>query len=62
MGSCTVLVSGSTEDFARARFEDRELLEMFQEIEKFPADEKAAVKQVLDAFVTRRRLKEMAAK
>lgn len=59
--SSDYLINGSSETFARARFEDRELLEMFQKVEKFPENEKFAVKEVLDAFIARRQVREMAA-
>ena len=58
--SSDYLMGGSTDDFAKAKFEDLDLLHMFQEIEKFPADEKETIKKVLDAFLTKKKVQEMA--
>lgn len=41
---------------SKARFHDAELLDLFHEVEKFPDEEKRAVKHVLDAFVMRRKM------
>jgi transcriptional regulator with XRE-family HTH domain len=59
--SSDYLLSGAQEDYARARFADQELLRMFQAVEAFPDDEKAAVKDLLDALITRRRVRELSA-
>lgn len=45
------LLEGKNEEAAVARFEDRELLEIFSEIEKFPAKKKEALKIVLASLV-----------
>lgn len=60
--SSDYLLSGSQEDYARAKFSDQELLQMFQVIETFPEDEKASVKEALDAFITRRKVRELSPK
>ncbi|EMI72184.1 helix-turn-helix domain-containing protein [Leptospira noguchii] len=57
--SSDFLISGTSEDFAKAKFEDKDLLRMFQEIEKFPAEEKETIKKVLDAFLTKRKVQEL---
>ncbi len=50
------LLEGATEEAAKARFEDRELLKQFQEVERLPAEDKHVVKILLDAFLTKKQL------
>ncbi|AXR66825.1 helix-turn-helix domain-containing protein [Leptospira mayottensis] len=57
--SSDFLMGGNADDFAKAKFEDKDLLRMFQEIEKFPAEEKETIKKVLDAFLTKRKVQEL---
>ncbi len=45
------LLEGKNEEAAVARFEDRELLEIFSEIEKFPPKKKEALKIILASLV-----------
>lgn len=54
--SIDYLVEGTTEDAARADFKDRELLNMFREIEKFDDHNKEIVKALLDAFIKKQQL------
>lgn len=54
------LMEGASDEAAKARFEDRELLQQFQEVQKLPDDEKVLVKRFLDAFLFKRRVHEMA--
>ena len=56
------LIEGAADEAAKARFEDRELLQQFQEVQKLPDDEKLLVKRFLDAFLFQRRVHEMAAR
>lgn len=56
------LMEGAADEAAKARFEDRELLQQFQEVQKLPDDEKLLVKRFLDAFLFQRRVHEMAAR
>lgn len=56
------LLEGAVEEAARARFEDRELLLQFQEVEKLPDDDKVVIKRFLDAFLTKKRLQELASR
>lgn len=53
------LLEGAVEDAARARFEDRELMLQFQQVEKLPEEDKMLVKKFLDAFIVKRRLQDM---
>ena len=54
------LYNGTDENYTRVSFEDKELLRMFQEIEKYSDEEKKTVKEFLDAFITRKKVREMA--
>jgi len=56
------LLEGAVEEAAQARFEDRELLRQFQEVEKLPEEDKAVVKRFLEAFLTKKQLQELAAR
>lgn len=54
------LLEGTTEDAAKADFEDRDLLRMFKEVEELPVEEKQFVKKVLDALLTKKKLQALA--
>ena len=54
------LLEGTVQEATRAHFEDRELLHMFQEVEKLPEADKEVIKRFLDAFLTKKRLQELA--
>ncbi len=56
------LLEGTVEEAARARFEDRDLLRQFQEVERLPEEDKAVVKRLLEAFLTKKQLQELAAR
>ena len=58
--SSDYLLEGSTEDAAKAKFEDRELLRQFQEVEQLPEEDKTVVKKLLDAFLTIKHLQSLA--
>lgn len=60
--STDYLIEGATDDVAKASFEDRELLRQFQEIEKLPDDDKAVVKKLIDAFITKKQIQDLAAR
>jgi transcriptional regulator with XRE-family HTH domain len=55
------LLEGATDKLAGDRLSDRELLKQFQVIESMPDADKAAIKNVLDAFIKRRRFLEASA-
>ena len=50
------LLEGATDEAAKAKFEDRELLKQFQEVEQLPEEDKTVVKKLLDAFLTKKHL------
>ena len=52
------LVRGNVEDAAVASIADRDLLRMFEESEKLPADDKETIKRFLDAFLMKQKLRE----
>jgi transcriptional regulator with XRE-family HTH domain len=54
------LLDGATNEAAKARFEDRELLKQFQEVEQLPDEDKNVVKKLLDAFLTKKQLQVLA--
>jgi len=56
------LMEGSTEAAAKARFEDRDLLRQFQEVQQLPDDDKVVVKKLLEAFLTKKHLQELVAR
>ncbi len=58
--SSDYLLEGSTEDAAKAKFEDRELLRQFQEVEHLPDEDKTVIKKLLDAFLTKKHLQTLA--
>ncbi len=57
--SSDYLLEGSTEDVAKAKFEDRELLRRFQEVEHLPEEGKTVVKKLLDAFLAKKHLQSL---
>jgi len=54
------LLDGAATEAAKARFEDRELLKQFQEVEQLPDEDKNVVKKLLDAFLTKKQLQALA--
>jgi len=56
------LLEGATDEAAKARFEDRELLRRFQEVQELPERDKEIVIELLDAFLTRRHIQQLAAR
>lgn len=53
--SVDYLLEGKNEEAAVAKFEDKELLGMFAEIEKFSPEEKAHIKYMLDNAIKNKR-------
>lgn len=52
------LLDGATDKLAGDRLSDRELLKQFQVIQGMPESDKSVIKNVLDAFIKRRRFLE----
>jgi len=54
------LLDGAVNEVAKARFEDRELLKQFQEVEQLSEEDKFVVKKLLDAFLIKKHLQALA--
>jgi len=54
------LLSGATQTAAKAKFEDLELMRMFQETQELSESDKDTVKSFLGAFLFKRRVQSMA--
>lgn len=54
------LLDGAVGEVAKARFEDRELLKQFQEVEQLSDEDKFVVKKLLDAFLIKKQLQALA--
>jgi len=54
------LIEGATEEVAKAKIEDRELLRQFQEVEELPEEDKYVIKKLLDAFLTKKKIQALA--
>lgn len=59
--STDYLIEGTSDEAAKARFEDRDLLRQFQEVERLPDSDKALVKSFLDAFLFKRKVEGLSA-
>jgi transcriptional regulator with XRE-family HTH domain len=57
--SSDYLLEGASDEAAKARFADRELLQQFQAVEQLGEDDKHVVKRLLDAFLTKKQLQAM---
>jgi transcriptional regulator with XRE-family HTH domain len=53
------IMNGGTEQ-VQAQLADRELLRQFQEVEQMPERDKSIVKELIDAFLTKRKVQELA--
>jgi transcriptional regulator with XRE-family HTH domain len=58
--STDYLLDGAHADAAVADFGDRELLRLFQEVQELDNEDKDVVKRLIDAFVTKKKLKNLA--
>jgi len=52
---------GDKDEKARAALEDTELLQQFKEVEKMSIEDKKTIKSVIDAFIKRTKLNQIAA-
>ena len=53
------LVSGATEDKAKAQLKDTELLQQFKEVEQLNDKDKTIIKTLLEAFLMRKQLQQI---
>lgn len=56
------LLDSTTEDVARASLEDRELLDLFKEVEKLTGEDRAVIKKLMTAFINQKKIHELSAK
>lgn len=57
--SSDYLTNGTSDDLADSSLTDKELLNQFKSIEKLPEADKNVVKVFLDAFITKKKLKQL---
>lgn len=55
------LMNGNTEEKAKASLKDSELLQQFKAVEELDDKDKSTIKDIIDAFIKRSRLKSIAA-
>jgi transcriptional regulator with XRE-family HTH domain len=58
--SSDFLTNGSTDELAENTLNDKELLNQFKAIEKMPDNDKSVVKTLIDAFITKRKIQQLA--
>jgi len=54
------LISGDKDEKAKASLKDAELLQQFKAVELFTDDDKIVVKKLIDAFIVKKQLQQMA--
>lgn len=54
------LISGDTGEKAKAALKDSELLQQFKAVEGMSEDDRTVVKKLIDAFITKAKLKQLA--
>ena len=59
--SADYMLEGSTDQAAKATFEDRDLLRQFEELQKLCDDDKRIIKTLIEAFLARRKIEQLMA-
>lgn len=59
--STDYLMNGNKDEKAMAALEDSELLQQFKEVEKMDLEDKKTIKNIIDAFIKRNKLQQIAA-
>jgi len=54
------LIEGKINEVAQSKLEDKDLLQMFKEIERFKDDDKIVIKKLIDAFIAKKKIQELA--
>jgi len=54
------LVNGNIQEKAKTSLQDSELLQQFKEVEKMNDDDRLTVKKLIDAFITKGKIKQLA--
>jgi len=58
--SIDFLISGDRDEKVKASLKDAELLQQFKAVEQFTDDDKTVVKKLIDAFIVKKQLQQMA--
>lgn len=58
--SVDFLISGDKTEKAKASLKDTELLQQFQAVEQITDDDKTVVKKLIDAFIVKKQIQQMA--
>jgi len=53
------LIEGKINDIAKTKLGDKDLLEMFSEIEGFQEEDKNCIKRLIDAFIAKKKIHEL---
>ena len=53
------LFEGKMDEVAKSRLKDRDLLQMFNEVEKLNEDDKSVIKKLIDAFLTKKKVQSL---
>jgi len=56
------LIEGTTTNAATAKFKNRELLLQFQEVERIQNEDKQVIKKLIEAFLTKKQIQELASR
>ncbi len=59
--STDYLIDGDTKDAARVNLEDRDLLDLFKEVQTFPDKQKDALKEVIESMIVKLKVNAMKA-
>ncbi len=54
------LIEGKINEVAQSKLEDKDLLRMFKEIETFQERDKVVIKELIDAFIAKKKIQELA--
>lgn len=54
------LINGAKDEKAKASLKDTELLQQFKAVEQFTDDDKSVIKKLIDAFIVKKQLQQMA--
>ena len=58
--SVDFLISGDTDEKAASTLKDVELLQQFRAVEQMDEDDKSTVKKLIDAFITKKKIQQLA--
>jgi transcriptional regulator with XRE-family HTH domain len=54
------LIEGDSDDIAKSKLDNKELLGLFREIEKFNNEDKIVIKKLINAFIANKQIQEIA--